>query len=106
MTYRILVDHRAQRDIDELYEYLHGFGFEVADRHAKALLASIARNLGTRPRSFTWFRETGPPYRGLLYSLNPRNKLWIIYTVSEEERRVVIVRVWNTARAPGGHGLG
>ena len=60
--------------------------------------------IANNPNAFTWFHETGAPYRANLFKL-ARATYWIVYVVDDERRRVEVVRLWHSAREPQTHGL-
>jgi hypothetical protein len=73
-------------------------------RRLAALERELSTFLASDPTAFPWFRETGPPHRAKLFRL-AGTTYWIVFTVDERQRRVVIERFWNTARRPMSHGL-
>lgn len=104
MTYSIRRNARASRDIRDFIRYLqHEAGDEVAAEHVVALGHEL-HTIANRPYAFTWFHETGEPYRAKLFRL-ARSRYWIIYTVNEPSQSIEITRLWHSAREPGTHGL-
>ena len=100
MTFRILMDQRAQQDIDELAVYTSAYSDEFAVEQFARLADVLSRDLAESPLRWTYFVLTGPPYRAYLFRVGRRTQYWIIYTVDEEDRTVTILRFWNTSRDP------
>ena len=105
MPYQIVRSLQARRDIRDFVRYLKA---EAGDMIARACLTAPERELEVvlthRPKAFTWFRETGAPYRGKLFRFG-RTTYWIVYTVDDALQRVEIVKFWHSARQPETHGL-
>ncbi|MGD0430018.1 MAG: type II toxin-antitoxin system RelE/ParE family toxin [Acetobacteraceae bacterium] len=106
MPYEIVRSPTARRDIREFVRYLKR---EAGDATARAWLDALEHELqsviANHPNVFSWFHETGEPYRAKLFKL-ARTTYWIINVVNDELRRVEIVRFWNSARQPLTHRLG
>ncbi len=64
MTYCVLIDALAQRDIDDFYEYLRRYSENAARKYLEAFYDAIDRTIATFPHSFSFFAEVGAPYRG------------------------------------------
>jgi hypothetical protein len=77
---------------------------QTARKYFAELEHDIIDLIGNTPNSFSWFHETGPPYRAKLFRL-ARTTYWIIYVVDDENEVVELVRFWNSAREPGTHRL-
>lgn len=105
MPYEILRTPRARRDIRRYFRYLK---HEVGEIISRSYLAVLEHDIGiviaNNPNTFSWFHETGEPYRAKLFKL-ARTTFWIVYTVDNDKRRVEIKRFWNAARHPESHGL-
>jgi plasmid stabilization system protein ParE len=105
MSYRVVIDLVAQRDIESFYAYLRGYSKSAALKYAEALFDVIERSLATAPHTFSFFAQLGAPYRAFLFTVSRRTAFWIIYTVDDDKNEVRILRFWNAAREPGTHGL-
>ena len=104
MPYRIRRNIRASRDIRRFARYL---AREAGEAIALSYLAALEHELAaiaSRPHTFSWFHETGAPYRAKLFRL-ARTTYWIVYTIDEVHQSIEITRLWNSAREPGTHGL-
>jgi plasmid stabilization system protein ParE len=81
---------------------------EAGPRIARAYLEALERDLkiviANNPNAFSWFHETGEPYRAKSFRL-ARTTYWIVYVVDNGRRQVEISRFWNSARQPETHGL-
>jgi plasmid stabilization system protein ParE len=104
VTYRVLIDALAQRDIDDFYEYLRRYSENSARKYVEAFHDAIKRTIAVFPHSFSFFAEVGAPYNAFLFAVSRRTAFWVIYTVDDEKNEVRILRFWNTAREPGTHG--
>ena len=105
MPYAIHRNGRASRDIRQFARYLRReAGPAVASRYLAALEHDLEVVIANSPNAFSWFHETGEPYRAKLFKL-ARSTYWIIYVVDDERQHVEIVRLWHSAREPETHGL-
>jgi hypothetical protein len=84
---------------------LREYAEDTARKYAEAFYDVVERLIAVNPQAFSFFRETGPPYRAFLFSISRRTKFWIIYTIADDRREISLLRFWNTARKPGPHGL-
>ena len=105
MPYQIHLNTIASRDIRQFFRYLKREAGEViALNYLAALEYELQVVIANSPYAFSWFHETGQPYRAKLFKL-ARTTYWIIYTIDEDRQRVEITRLWNSARHPETHGL-
>jgi plasmid stabilization system protein ParE len=105
MPYQIRRAPQARDDIRNFIRYLKKQASQdIARKYFAALEHDIIQLIATTPNSFSWFHETGPPYRAKLFRL-ARTTYWIIYVVDDENEVVELVRFWNSAREPGTHEL-
>lgn len=79
-------------------------GEATARRHLARLDNDLTGAILRGPNRFGWFRETGPPYRAKLFRL-ARTTYWIVYRIDDANGIVSVLRLWNSAREPGTHGL-
>jgi plasmid stabilization system protein ParE len=105
VSYRVVIDDLAQRDIDSFYEYLCRYSQKTARKYVEAFYDVIERTIAEFPHSFSFFSELGAPYKAFLFTVSRRTAFWIIYTVDERAREVRILRFWNASREPGTYGL-
>lgn len=105
MKYTIIIDVRAQDDIDEFYAYLSKYSEGTANKYVEAFYDALEQTIAQFPLLFPCFADIGDPYHAFLFSLSQRTTFWIIYTVNENTKEVHILRFWNTAREAGTHGL-
>jgi plasmid stabilization system protein ParE len=101
----VLLDARAQRDIDDFYEYLRRYSENTARKYVEAFHDAVERTIATFPHSFSFFAQVGAPYKAFLFTVSRRTAFWVIYTVDDDKNEVRILRFWNAAREPGTHGL-
>jgi hypothetical protein len=73
-------------------------------KHFEALERGILFLIANTPHAFSFFHETGAPYRAKLFKL-ARTAYWIVCTVNDDTGTVDTLRFWNAAREPGTHGL-
>ena len=106
LKYRILIDRRAQDDLNEFYEYLREYSESTALKYVEAFYDAVDQTLAEFPHSCAFLPEIGAPYRGLLFRVSKRTAFWVIFTVHDETHEVRILRFWNAAREPGTHGVG
>src|SRR5436309_347774 len=105
MPYQIRRAPQARRDVREFIHYLKREASEItAGRYFELLEHDITELIANNPNSFSWFHETGAPYRAKLFEL-ARTTYWIIYVVDDDNQVVEFLRFWNAARQPGTHGL-
>jgi plasmid stabilization system protein ParE len=105
MAYQIHISPRARDDIRNFFQYLKREANEATAREYLAQLDhDITFLIANSPNSFSWFHETGPPYRAKLFRL-VRTTYWIIYIVDNDNENVELLRFWNSAREPGTHEL-
>jgi plasmid stabilization system protein ParE len=105
MPYQIRRAPQARGDIRNFIRHLkREASEETARKYFAELEHDIIYLIGNTPNSFSWFHETGPPYRAKLFRL-ARTTYWIIYVVDDANNVVELVRFWNSARKPGTHGL-
>ena len=105
MPYEIIRSSRARQDIRQFARFLKR---EAGDAIARAYLGALEHDLevvlANSPNAFSFFHETGAPYRAKLFKL-ARTTYWIIYVVDDDRQRVEIIRLWASARQPETHGL-
>jgi plasmid stabilization system protein ParE len=99
MTFRLLIDPLAQREIDDFAVYTSAYSEEFATEQF-ARLADALTDIAEAPLRWTYFVLTGAPYRASLFRIGRRTQYWIIYTVDEDERTVSVLRFWNASRDP------
>jgi len=105
MPYQIRRSPKARDDIRNFFRYLKNEASEaVARKYLSQLEHDVTNLIANSPNSFSWFHETGPPYRAKLFKL-VRTTYWIIYVVDDEKQVVELIRFWNSARQPRTHGL-
>jgi plasmid stabilization system protein ParE len=105
MPYQIRRAAQARRDIRAFFRHLKREASEAtARKYFQELERDITYLIASTPNSFSWFHETGPPYRAKLFKL-ARTTYWIVYVVDDTKKVVELVRFWNSAREPGTHGL-
>jgi plasmid stabilization system protein ParE len=105
MPYQIRRSPQARADIRNFIRYLKKHAnIDTARKYFAELERDILFLIADSPNSFSWFHETGPPYRAKLFRLS-RTTYWIIYVVDDENEIVELVRFWNSAREPDTHGL-
>ena len=68
------------------------FSFGTASKYECALEEMIGTCLVETPAWFGYFKETGEPYRAILFSISPRSAYWIIYRVYEDQGFVRVLR--------------
>jgi plasmid stabilization system protein ParE len=100
MTFRILIDPLAQREIDEFALYTAGYSEEFAIEQFARLADILAIELAEAPLRWSYFGLTGAPYRAYLFRVGRQTHYWIIYIVDEDDRTVTILRFWNASRDP------
>jgi plasmid stabilization system protein ParE len=105
VSYRVVIDDFAQRDIDSFYEYLRRYSQKTAGKFAEAFYDGIERTIAEYPHSFSFFSELGAPYKAFLFTVSRRTAFWMIYSIDKSESEVRILRLWNASREPGTHGL-
>jgi plasmid stabilization system protein ParE len=105
MPYQI---RRAPQARDDIRNFIRHLRREASEEIARKYFAELEHDIiyliGNTPNSFSWFHETGPPYRAKLFRL-ARTTYWIIYVVDDENNAVELIRFWNSAGKPGTHGL-
>jgi plasmid stabilization system protein ParE len=99
MTFRLLIDPLAQREIDEFAAYTSAYSEEFAAEQF-ARLAETLSEIAEAPLRWTYFLLIGAPYRACLFRVGRRTQYWIIYAVDEDERTVSVLRFWNASRDP------
>ena len=103
MPYEIHRNARASRDFRQFARYLRDeAGQRVARYYLEALEHDLEIVIANNPHAFSWFHETGAPYRAKLFKL-ARTRFWIIYTVDDARQRVEIIRLWHAARQAALH---
>jgi plasmid stabilization system protein ParE len=91
--------------MQEFFRYISSEASErIALKYFEALERDILFLIANTPHAFSFFHETGAPYRAKLFKL-ARTAYWIVYTVNDDTGTVDILRFWNAAREPGTHGL-
>jgi plasmid stabilization system protein ParE len=101
MAYSVRRSSQARRDIQGFFRYLREEASEAtALKYLEALEYDLLHLIAGNPYAFTWFHETGAPYRAKLFKL-ARTTYWIIYTIDEDSKAVELLRFWNSAREPG-----
>ncbi len=105
MPHEIHRNSRASRDIRQFTRYLkREAGTETARTYLAALEHDLEIVIAHNPNAFSWFHETGEPYRAKLFKLG-RTAFWIIYIIDDARHRVDIICLWNAARQSDTHGL-
>jgi plasmid stabilization system protein ParE len=105
MPYQIRRSPQARHDIRNFFRYLKSEASEdIARKYLSQLMHDLTDLIANSPNSFSWFHETGPPYRAKLFKL-ARTTYWIIYVVDDENQVVELIRFWNSSREPGTQGL-
>lgn len=105
MTYRLIVDPVARRDIQEFAEYLANYDETFASDQLIRLSFVFQNHLSETPLTWSYFVLTGAPYRAYLFRVGRRIQYWIVYTVDEKLRVVRILRFRNVSRDPDTLGL-
>ncbi|MBI5469882.1 type II toxin-antitoxin system RelE/ParE family toxin [Candidatus Kaiserbacteria bacterium] len=105
MSFRVDFSDEAIVQIDEFFEYLARYSEGIAEKYYAAFQQAIDYYLVNYPETFTFYKETGSPYRAFLFTVSQRTSYWIIYRVYEEKRLVRVFRFWNSARKPHSHRL-
>ena len=100
MSYKLTIAARAERDIDDFLTWLDDYNPATAEEYEDDLYEAIRRNVLPRPHTWAPFFLTGRPYRGYLYTVSRRTNFWIVYSISEEDKTVHVLRFWNSARDP------
>ena len=93
---------RFVEDYQEFFAYLREFDEAVAVRHFQRFEEALLEILMGAPYRYTYFKETGPPYRAKLFRVG-RRTFWVIYTVDAET--ITLRRFWDSSRRPGTHRL-
>ena len=105
MPYEVIRSSRARHDIRQFVRFLKR---EAGDTIARAYLDALEHDLevviANSPNAFSFFHETGEPYRAKLFKL-ARTSYWIVYVVDDDRQRVELVRFWASARQSETHGL-
>jgi plasmid stabilization system protein ParE len=105
MPYEIVRSARARQDIRQFARFLkREAGNVIAGSYLGALEHDLEVVIANSPNAFSFFHETGEPYRAKLFKL-ARTTYWIIYVVDDDRQRVEIIRFWASARQPETHGL-
>lgn len=105
MAFKVRRSLQARKDIREFFRYLRRqAGENVAQKYLDALTNDLVKVIANNPHRFSWFHETGEPYRAKLFRLADTT-YWIVYDVDDEAEAVEILRFWNSSREPGTHGL-
>lgn len=100
VRFSIRFDRVAIEDIQDFLAYLDDFSPDVSSSFADSLKQVIDRDLGGNPLRYSWFWQSGPPFRARLFRVSRRTAYWIIYEVDEPNHRVTILRFWNASRDP------
>jgi plasmid stabilization system protein ParE len=105
MPYEIRRSPQARKDIRDFFRHLKTeAGERIARKYLEELDHDLFELIADNPNSFSWFHETGAPYRAKLFKL-ARTTYWLIYVVDDERQIVELLRFWNSAREQGTHGL-
>lgn len=100
MTYKVRIDDRALREIEQFAAYLGDYT-ELAALEQIERLADVFRNsLSESPATWAYFYVTGAPYRAYLFRVGRRTHFWIVYTIDEEAKAVNVARFWNASKDP------
>jgi plasmid stabilization system protein ParE len=95
MAYLVNITARAERDLEALYEKIHGEDSLAAQTWYKGLREAIL-SLETLPNRCPVTREN-PQFRHLLYGQRP-HVYRVIYRVLEKQKRVKILHIRHGAR--------
>ena len=105
MPYTIRRSPQARKDIREFFRYLRTeAGESIALKYFDALEHDLFDLIANNPHAFSIFHETGAPYRAKLFKL-ATTTYWIVYTVDDENKKIELLRFWNSAREPLTHRL-
>jgi len=105
MAYRVDFSIEAVAQIDGYLAYLRRYSRATAAKYKLALQKAIDQYLAESPETFTFYWETGAPYRAFLFRVSRRTTYWVIYRVYEGDRIVRVLRFRNAAEEPGTHDL-
>jgi mRNA-degrading endonuclease RelE of RelBE toxin-antitoxin system len=100
MTYEVVFSATAERETEELLEYLSRYDENISEQYELSLSRIGEFELATISHSYFWFWLTGPPYRGRLFTVSRHTAFWLVYTVDDEKRVLAVRRFWNASRDP------
>jgi hypothetical protein len=83
MSYRVAFALEAVEQIDEFLNYLRSYSPATAEKYFAAFQQMIDHFLVKRPYTFSFYRETGEPYRAFLFTVSRRTTYWVIYRIYE-----------------------
>jgi plasmid stabilization system protein ParE len=98
--FRVRVARTAERDLDDMIDWLAMRNPVVAARVSSEIQTVLRRDLRETPKRYRYFWITGEPFRGRLFSVSRNMKYWIVYSVDDPARSVRVVRIWNASRNP------
>jgi plasmid stabilization system protein ParE len=105
MIYALLHTPSFERDVVEWASYLRRVDATASKKYFNLLDEALLDSIAASPSRYSYFHETGAPYRARLFRM-AGTAYWIIYKVNEETQSVELPRFWNSARKPPSHGLG
>ncbi len=100
MTFRVVRDRIAQREIDDFARYAADYSDDFAREQFVRLNRIFTVDLGETPNAWNYFYITGAPYRAYLFRVGRRTHYWIVYTVDDDAKIVNVLRFWNASREP------
>ena len=89
-------------DYRQFFLYLKHLDEALALRHFLRFEDAITDTLLDNPYRYSYFKETGAPYRSKLFQVG-RKSFWIIFTI--DGNVLALHRFWDCAREPGTYGL-
>jgi mRNA-degrading endonuclease RelE of RelBE toxin-antitoxin system len=98
VTYKVVIDALADREIDDFGRYAADYSEDWAREQFARLNRVFAVDLAEAPNTWAHFYVTGAPYRGYLFRVGRRTGFWIIYTVDEDAKTVNVLRFWNASK--------
>jgi hypothetical protein len=98
MTYSVILTSRFEKDVEGFGLYCKGYSNEFAEEKLSELV--ITRSLSNHPLSYSYFTQTGFPYRAYLFKAGRRTQYWIVFSVNEQKKTVKLLRFWNAMQNP------
>ena len=100
MTYKVVTDVLADREIDDFARYAAAYSEDWAREQFARLNRIFAVDLAEAPNTWAYFYVTGAPYRGYLFRVGRQTSFWVVYTVDDDAKIVNVLHFWNASKEP------
>ncbi len=99
MTYKVVTDVFADREIDDFGRYAADYSEDWAREQFARLNRVFTVDLAEARNTWAHFYVTGAPYRGYLFRVGRRTSFCIVYAV-DDAKIVNVLRFWNAGKEP------